>query len=1175
MSIEYQQRGVLHKLTNTKKLCPQQSKNVLIKWTTKTALAAETAVLFSKDVAVNRFVGKETHIKFERSQNESGKFKTHIKLVRAEAPQQLPKGVLHKLNNINRFVEGDKPLQKKPKIKYEPKSLKGEMAYGALSSSKAVVKNSAKFAKATALTGETVLTKAGSTGLRQIQYKLRNDSDVHDSGKAVMTGITALQTINRGRKYLINYRRSRAAYKQQKIKFEGQKQQLKVAKSKLKDIRKENRPVLRKLRVKRIVVFGDDIKRFFKYHKRKSLSLTVSQKAKIHFHKKQILGNITQPHRTLKKAKRAYRSEYINERRKRIKRVNAIRRTGVKKAKLTPKKTVQRIKVTPYLLRNESAAKVKLKNTSRQLRRIRKAKTHKAIHLKKQEKAVKRQFAFKHKDNYKRHRKLSTGKKLVLKSKIKYRKQLNHSEKAVYKNLKKQKRFAKKEAKQSKVLPIAALPLVPSAALAKRLTSTYARKAVYADTDNDFMQAAEKTARGASAVNRATKPVRNKLHQKHTQHKKGKLQAERNRLTSKNADLKKNKRKYTKKKQSTKKASEKAKEAAKKVAQKIKKAIGNFVKLAVRILGAVLLPILIIVFVFIIIMLMFTGISDNSSYILGTYNAQDKDISKAIECYTEIAYDFNKYVIQCGDSEHWKNGLRSMGVNTNSLSSYRNTPNHFLFGRSSRFSQTPTYDFDPDKLAAFMCAYFYEPDSDGNVKNWKWKDEYKVVLQELFDTEYSFAHYYEDYSGWKEYNQYAFYGGGGSDHSYYTVYFDGFSKDKMKIRGVPSEIRQFCKDGYLHYNYSTLEVLDANNSNKKTGYFIHDQREIVCDRSGQAHYPFYRVHGVTNKEVEDKYSYGGSIHYHTGNGHVLDSGGCETNYFVNNIHAANFTYSKYVWQQNQGGSIVNVDRNSWYWNADKTQIFCAVTPWDTKKWNSTLENTCLVDFYKKNYWYDDCTLYYTVKQDFSFEGAIKKVIQNKNDNTQARLDFYQALTQANEQGHQTYGNHQMMNAPTGGKSLQSLINGNKILNNYGYDMQEWNKTHCSGLTDVHKGMDILASRGDYVYAMFDGKIDDIDSSKQTIRLKTTSNMDFWYDNNSKREVEAVYSNVQATVHKGDTVSQGQVIGKVTNKKRCFDNLDIHSSRNYLHITVKIKYGSFSWSEVDPRFLIYRNDNEAK
>jgi hypothetical protein len=397
----------------------------------------------------------------------------------------------------------------------------------------------------------------------------------------------------------------------------------------------------------------------------------------------------------------------------------------------------------------------------------------------------------------------------------------------------------------------------------------------------------------------------------------------------------------------------------------------------------------------------------------------------------------------------------------------------------------------------------------------------------------------------------------------------------MKIRGVPSEIRQFCKDGYLHYNYSTLEVLDANNLNKRTGYFIHDQRYIVRDLSGNAHYPFYLVQGVTNKEVEDKYSYGGSIHYHTGNGHVLDSGGCETNYFVNNIHAANFTYSKYVWQQNQGGSIVNVDRNSWYWNADKTQIFCAVTPWDTKNWNSTLENTCLVDFYKKNYWYDDCTLYYTVKQRFSFEGAIKKVIQNKNDNTQARLDFYQALTQANEQGHQTYGNHQMMNAPTGGKSLQSLINGNKILNNYGYDMQEWNKTHCSGLTDVHKGMDILASRGDYVYAMFDGKIDDIDSSKQTIRLKTTSNMDFWYDNNSKREVEAVYSNVQATVHKGDTVSQGQVIGKVTNKKRCFDNLDIHSSRNYLHITVKIKYGSFSWSEVDPRFLIYRNDNEAK
>ena len=93
MSLEYKNRGILHKLTSSAKFRPQESVNPLIKLTTKAALATETTVLFAKDLAVNRFVGKETHIKFERRQGKNGKYRTHIKLVRAEAPQQLPRGI--------------------------------------------------------------------------------------------------------------------------------------------------------------------------------------------------------------------------------------------------------------------------------------------------------------------------------------------------------------------------------------------------------------------------------------------------------------------------------------------------------------------------------------------------------------------------------------------------------------------------------------------------------------------------------------------------------------------------------------------------------------------------------------------------------------------------------------------------------------------------------------------------------------------------------------------------------------------------------------------------------------------------------------------------------------------------------------------------------------------------
>lgn len=973
MSIEYHERGALHKLTSTRKFRPQQSKNTLVKWTAKTALAAETTALFAKDLAVNRFVGKETHIKFERMQNQNGDYQTHIKFVRAEADR--PSGVLHKFVHLDRFVEGDTPFNSE--TKFNP-----------------------RITKAVLLTSETALTKASTAGLRHLQYKLRNNSDIHDSGKAVLTGITAVQKLNHGRKYLINYRRSRAIYQQKKLSYDSHKQQFHIAKNKYKSAEQADKDF----------------------------------------------------------------------------------------------------------------------------------------------------------------------------------------EKAVYKNSKKQKKFSKKEANRSKVIPVAAMPLVPSAALVKQLGSTYGRKLVYADTDNDFMQAAEKISRGAITVNRTSKQVKNKLHDKHSQQKKNRLYNEHNRLNSKKSKSKKIKRKHKKNQQkANRKASEKAKQATKKAAEQTKKAIGNFVKFAIKLFGIFLIPIIVIVIIFAMVMLTFSGIADNNSYILGTYNAEDRYLSYAIEHYTEIAYEFNENLIKCGKSNEWRNGLKGLGVSSSTVSSYKDTPNTYQFGKSSRFSQSPSYDFDPDKLAAFMCAYYYEPDDEGNIANWEWDDDYDDVLQELFDTEYTFAHYYEDFSGWKELSNYVYYEGGGARaHAYYTVE-DSISTSEMKIKGVPTDISQFCKDDYLHYDYDTLEVLDANNHDKRTGYFIQDQRFMVTDPSGHKKDPFYSAISVSSREVFDKYAHSdGKVHFHIygSTGVIYDKNGKETNYIVNDVNASTLKYSKLVWEIYENGKLVNKDRSDWYWTSDLRQIFCAVSPSDTVKWNSTLKSACLINFYKKNYWYDNCALYYTVKKNCTFEKAIKTVISNKNDNTKARLDFYQILTEENEEGHQTYGNHQMMNAPVLGKSMQSL--NKKIYNNYGYDIQEWNKVHCSGLTGNHTGMDILANSGEKVYAMFDGEIDDVDTSDHTLSLTTTEDMDFWYCDNHTYPVEAIYSNIKATVKEGDTVKQGQVIGKVTTDKRCYDDWDIHSSKNYLHITVKIIYDKWYLTfktedpiEVDPRLLIYRNDGEAK
>ena len=449
-----------------------------------------------------------------------------------------------------------------------------------------------------------------------------------------------------------------------------------------------------------------------------------------------------------------------------------------------------------------------------------------------------------------------------------------------------------------------------------------------------------------------------------------------------------------------------------------------------------------------------------------------------------------------------------------------------------------------------MCAYTYNFTGDGeeeSVPNWEWNNDYTEVLEKLFKTEYTFKHKYEDVSKWKQLDKYTFYGGGGPNSSYWTVYSEDFTRSQMKIRNVPSEIEQFCKDGYLHYDYNSLEVLDANDGNKKTGYYIQDQRYIIKDSSGNTNNPFYAV----------------------------------------------TTANTYVWEHgtNKDGSKKYEKRSEWYWTDNKQQIYCVVNPSDTAKWNSNLKDICLISFYKKNYWYEDCSLYYTVQKNCTFDQACRKLLAEKEKDSadkdkykDARLSFYSVLSEPqNKKGTKTYGNHQMFNAPVGGKSLEKLSG--KIYNGYGYDIQTWNSEHCS-ITDCHKGVDFEAAKGDKVYAMCDGYVNWINEGEQSLSINTSQDIELWYDdkdkNNKKFPFEFIYENIKTTLKQGDTVKQGQLIGEVTDYKHCWQNKsNSKASKSYLHITVKIGYPKefpligTDWSEVDLRYLIYRHENEGK
>lgn len=1012
MSEEYKNRGVLHKLHKV----GTPSKNILIKAVTKSVLITETTALITKDAITNRFSGKEFHIHFERSQHKSGKFKTDVKIVRANAPLYKQKGIFHKLADSGRFFEGDVPFRKR-QIKYSPKSKFGKVAYSAtkplISTSKFTIKAAKKVVKATALTTESTVIKSGSFGLHKFRQRLSYSSDTLDGGKAVLSSITAVRNLNNARKYIIRYRAERKEYSQLKQSFKAQKFKVKKA------------------------------KQSFKLEKQSYKSFKQGQKKR--------LKTISKVYKSTNKSKARFKA---------IKKVYKPQKKG-KLQKLNQKQRIQ-----------------------------------KNIRLKK----------------------LQRKKNLSL-------------EKKIYKNQEKFKKLLKKQKKKAKVVPIAALPLVPLAAGAKQLTASMRQKLLMSDPNNDAFQAVDKSVAVVKKTVKTAKSAKRKLQNKTEPARKSKLHKQANRLQQKKQNSPKKKKYKNKKPKQTFK--QKAQEAAKKAAKKTVKIAADFTKFAFKMFGILLLPILAIIFILSVLMLMFTGTAGNSSYILGTYNAQDRYLSDSIENYTKIAYDFNQKILKC--KSDWKNGLSDFGVDT---SSYKTTPKHFYFGKSTEFSQSTSYDFDPDFLAAFMCAYTYNFTGDGEeetVPNWEWNNDYNEVLEKLFKTEYTFKHKYEDVSKWKQLDKYTFYGGGGPNSSYWTVYSEDFTRSQMKIRSVPSEIEQFCKDGYLHYDYNSLEVLDANDGDKKTGYYIQDQRYIIKDSSGNTNNPFYAV----------------------------------------------TTANTYVWEHgtNKDGSKKYEKRSEWYWTDNKQQIYCVVNPSDTAKWNSNLKDICLISFYKKNYWYEDCSLYYTVQKNCTFDQACRKLLAEKEKDSadkdkykEARLSFYSVLSEPqNKKGTKTYGNHQMLNAPVGGKSLQKLSG--KIYNGYGYDIQSWNSEHCS-ITDCHKGVDFEAAKGDKVYAMCDGYINWIDESKQAISILTSNDLEFWYDNNSKCDVEVIYTNVKTTLNQGDTVKQGQIIGEVTDYKHCwedsypFDNSK--STTNYLHITLKI-----SGNVADPRYLIYRHENEGK
>lgn len=628
------------------------------------------------------------------------------------------------------------------------------------------------------------------------------------------------------------------------------------------------------------------------------------------------------------------------------------------------------------------------------------------------------------------------------------------------------------------------------------------------DETNDFMTASDKV---LTVYRQVKKTPQTQLHK--AQRKADKLHSKASKAQGslkKRGSLlhsKKYKKKYNKKKFFNKHSGFK---------NTLNKAIHGFNIVRASTTKILLFLVPIILFLILLFVLTFqscTAVFSNSGFVLGMYPVKDEDMAQTEAYYTQLAWDYNQKIIQLGSKNTWRYGLRAFGI---SDYPYKDEPDEFIFGTSSRFTDEPNYDYDPYTLMSFLSAYNYdyeaskkaeENNESFDIEYWEFNGKTRDVLKRLFDMQYQFDYYYDNTSHWEELYNYEFLGGGGSDYSYYTVYADESYHDRVKARSIPSEIWKYVdKDGFLHFN-ENLEILNAKDKNERTGWFIQDQRYIIIDPSGYRHNPFFYYNSNSNK---------------------------------------------FFWIFNGHENV----RDYWGWS-ESDQAWWLVPPGDTVLWNSNLYRNCLINFYRKNEWIENCRLYYTVHQKMTLDEACKAILSSMSYSDD-RLQYYDLLKNGDE-NMVMYGGHQSLTSPLSGNFNDME---NKVYNGYGWDMQNWNQVHCS-LNKLHNGIDYVCNPGSSVFSMIDGEISEIDTDEHKVVIETTSDMYLW---NDEHEIRVTYYNVNTqNLKEGDTVSSGDRIGYSTGHKICDGKDNENAQKDFICIT--IEFGEWGWDYVDPRFLI--------
>ena len=458
----------------------------------------------------------------------------------------------------------------------------------------------------------------------------------------------------------------------------------------------------------------------------------------------------------------------------------------------------------------------------------------------------------------------------VVKSKgNKYRRAMNKRRLQAYRQSKRELKFERKQLKtedkfrtkelknQTKIAKASKpglLALKPAAYTAGRMKASAWQKAINEDQDNDFLHAVDSAKRRVAepVAQKVSKPQRlqreekkrDRLSDKKSKSNK-KLNRQENRLNEKHDNFKKRKKKS---KPANSKNSKKAKNtlsAAVKAAAKFVKNI--YEKEVWKFIAILALIVIVILLVIGIISMVFSATSSHSGFTLGTYAAQDYDLSEAEKYYTELAYNLNQKIRKVSDHSEWKNGLVDFGANADNLS---DTPDEWLWGQSSVYNWTPQYDFNCYKLWSFLCAYYYDFDADNDdIYYWEFDGDTEDLLEEIFNAEYEFVYHYDNTSHWEYRSQFdsrGYYSINGSGTTGSYGYIDITYPDALPFSG--------CNNGNtIYFSLSNGEVLNYSKNYAATGWYLKNQYCNDYDPNGNRYDGWYQNgetcgYGIYNDE---------------------------------------------------------------------------------------------------------------------------------------------------------------------------------------------------------------------------------------------------------------------------------------------------------------------------------------